>query len=289
MKFNRRDFLWSSASLAAVAASERLLLAQTPAVNPTPAPAARGAAADRLNVAVIGIHGRGRDHLDGMAGRHNCVVTHVCDVDTATQNVPAVAAKLTAIAARQGGVRPEFVQDLRRIMDNPNIQLVTIATPNHWHSLAAIWALAAGKHVYVEKPVSHNIWEGRRLVEASRHYNKLCQAGTQIRSSAGSRQAIEYLRSGALGRVEVALCPLLQAAVRASADARGRSADSGLGRLQHSGAAPAHYAGRSIACISHYDLAPGSGITATATWATRASTRWTSPVGVSAQSGLCSG
>ncbi|HEX3316193.1 MAG TPA: Gfo/Idh/MocA family oxidoreductase [Gemmataceae bacterium] len=204
MKFNRRDFLWSSASLAAVAASESLLLAQTPAPTPTPAPTARGNPGDRLNVAVIGIRGRGREHLEGMAGRHNCVVTHICDADSATQNERAVAAKITSIAARQGGVRPEFVQDLHRIMDNPNIQLVTIATPNHWHSLAAIWALQAGKHVYVEKPVSHNIWEGRRLVEASRHYNKLCQAGTQIRSSAGSRAAIEFLHSGALGRVEVA-------------------------------------------------------------------------------------
>ena len=121
MKFNRRDFLWSSASLAAVAASERLLLAQTPAPAPTPAPTGRGNPTNRLNVAVIGIRGRGREHLDGIAGRHNCVVTHVCDVDTATQNERAVAAKLTAITARQGGVRPEFVQDLRRIMDNPNI------------------------------------------------------------------------------------------------------------------------------------------------------------------------
>src|SRR5262249_42948441 len=141
MKFNRRDFLWSSASLAAVAASEQLLRAQNPTPAPTPAPAPRGSANDRLNVAVIGVHGRGKEHLEGMGGRHNCVVTHVCDVDTAMQTNTSVANKLRSIAARQGGIRPEFVQDLRRIMDNPNIHLVTIATPNHWHSLAAIWAL----------------------------------------------------------------------------------------------------------------------------------------------------
>jgi predicted dehydrogenase len=204
MKFNRRDFLWSSASLAAVAASEAALLAQTPPAQENPAPTGRGAPNERLNIAVIGIRGRGQDHLEGLAGRHNCVVTHICDVDTATQNEPNVARKLTSITQRQGNVRPEFVQDLRRIMDNPNIHAVSVATPNHWHSLAAIWAMQAGKHVYVEKPVSHNVWEGRRLVEASRHYNKICQAGTQIRSQAGSRRAIEFLRSGRLGRVEVA-------------------------------------------------------------------------------------
>jgi predicted dehydrogenase len=99
---------------------------------------------------------------------------------------------------------PRVVQDLRRIMDDPSIQIVSIATPNHWHALAAIWAMQAGKDVYVEKPVSHNVSEGRRIVEASRRFNRICQAGTQIRSSTGSRQALEFLRSGRLGEVRVA-------------------------------------------------------------------------------------
>jgi predicted dehydrogenase len=96
------------------------------------------------------------------------------------------------------------VQDLRRIMDDKSIHAVSIATPNHWHALAAIWAMQAGKHVYVEKPVSHNVWEGRRIVEASRHYNKICQTGTQIRSQSGIREAMEYVRAGKLGQVQVA-------------------------------------------------------------------------------------
>jgi predicted dehydrogenase len=104
----------------------------------------------------------------------------------------------------QGGEAPTVVTDMRRLFDNRDIHAVTIATPNHWHSLAGIWAMQAGKHVYVEKPVSHNVWEGRRLVEAARHYNKICQAGTQIRSNPGIRQAIEFIRSNELGACTIA-------------------------------------------------------------------------------------
>lgn len=155
---------------------------------------------ERLNVAVIGVKSRGRNHISGFAGRHNCVVTHVCDPDSAVVG--------GAISSAQGSnpnrLRPEYVRDLRRIMDNNDIHIVSIATPNHWHSLAAIWAMQSGKHVYVEKPVSHNVWEGRRLVEISRATGKLCQAGTQIRSSTGVQQAIQYLQSGQLGALQVA-------------------------------------------------------------------------------------
>ena len=104
----------------------------------------------------------GADHIRGLAGQHNCRVTHICDVNTAVTGGAA-----TLVERGQMGVTPTVVQDLRRIMDNREIHAVTIATPNHWHSLAAIWAMQAGKHVYVEKPVSHNIWEGRRMVEAA--------------------------------------------------------------------------------------------------------------------------
>jgi predicted dehydrogenase len=89
-------------------------------------------------------------------------------------------------------------------MDDPNIDIVTIATPNHWHSLAAIWALQAGKDVYVEKPVSHNVSEGRRVVEMARKHNRICQAGTQCRSMPGSIQAIEHVKSGKIGEVKLA-------------------------------------------------------------------------------------
>jgi predicted dehydrogenase len=195
-RLTRRDFLQGSAALAAACATGGLLSDR----RTTQAAQAgnTGGANERLNVAVIGVNGRGRDHVTGFAGRHNCVVTHVCDADS------AVAGRALDTAERQQRQRPEFVQDLRRIMDNRNIHIVSIATPNHWHALAAIWAIQAGKDVYVEKPVSHNVSEGRRIVEAARHHNRICQAGTQSRSSAALRQAIEYLRNGRLGRLEVA-------------------------------------------------------------------------------------
>jgi predicted dehydrogenase len=187
----RRQFLQGSAALAGAS------LVGRPAAADEPRPRA-GAANDRIHVAVLGVHGRGRDHVRGYAGRNNCVVTHVCDADS------AVAGPALADAERLQRRRPTYVQDLRRIMDDSSIHVVSIATPNHWHALAAIWALQAGKDVYVEKPVSHNVSEGRRIVEAARRHNRICQAGTQIRSSTGVRQAIEFLRSGGLGRVRVA-------------------------------------------------------------------------------------
>jgi predicted dehydrogenase len=189
----RRLFLQASAALA----GSSLLGRHAAADEPRPQ-AGRGPANEQIHVAVLGVHGRGRDHVRGYAGRHGCVVTHVCDADS------AVAGPALQDAERRQHRRPTFVQDLRRIMDDPGVHVVSIATPNHWHALAAIWALQAGKDVYVEKPVSHNVSEGRRTVEAARRHNRICQTGTQIRSSTGMRQAIDFLRSGGLGRVRIA-------------------------------------------------------------------------------------
>jgi predicted dehydrogenase len=199
MRFlDRRDFLKQSAGLSGLIAAGYFATDAVVAAQEAQPAQPRGAN-ERLNIAVIGVRGRGLDHISGLAGRHNCRVTHLCDVDTAvTGNA------VTRTQKGQGGESPAVVQDLRRIMDNKEIHAVSIATPNHWHSLAAIWAMQAGKHVYVEKPVSHNIWEGRRLVEASRHYNKICQAGTQIRSNPGIREAIQFVQDGKLGRCTVA-------------------------------------------------------------------------------------
>ena len=198
MRFlDRREFLQQSAGLAALMSSGYFLHEVEGAQQTQPA-APRGAN-ERLNIAVIGARGRGLDHISGLAGRHNCRVTHICDVDTAVTGTA-----VQRVQKAQGGAAPDVVQDMRRLFENRDIHAVSIATPNHWHSLAGIWAMQAGKHVYVEKPVSHNVWEGRRLVEASRHYNKICQAGTQIRSNPGIRQAIEFIRAGELGRCTVA-------------------------------------------------------------------------------------
>ncbi len=93
---------------------------------------------------------------------------------------------------------------MRRIFDDKSVDIVSIATPNHWHSLAAIWAMQAGKDVYVEKPVSHNISEGRRMVQVARKYNRICQGGTQYRSTGANRAAAQYVREGKLGQIKLA-------------------------------------------------------------------------------------
>jgi predicted dehydrogenase len=148
---------------------------------------------ERLSVAVIGVNGRGKDHAKAYAGRKDCFVSTICDADT------AVGEKF---AATLPGAK--YVQDLRRVFDDKSVDVVSIATPNHWHALAAIWAMQAGKDVYVEKPVSHNISEGRRIVQVSRKTGRICQGGTQHRSEGPNRAAAEYIRSGKLGEVKLA-------------------------------------------------------------------------------------
>src|SRR5262245_3307 len=198
----RRDFLHDSAALTAALAGARMLPAEE-------AEAKKSDANDQLNVAVIGVRGRGRDHVNGFAGKHNCVITTICDVDDDAAG-PAIKS-----AEKAQGRAPQFVKDLRKVLDDKSINIVSIATPNHWHALAAIWALQAGKDVYVEKPVSHNVSEGRRIVEAARKYNRICQTGTQSRSMAGMRQSIEFIQSGKLGKIKLArgLCYKLRPSI----------------------------------------------------------------------------
>ena len=103
------------------------------------------------------------------------------------------------------------MQDLRQLLDDKSVDIVTTATPNHWHALVAIWAMQAGKDVYVEKPVSHNVSEGRRIVDAARKYDRICQTGTQCRSMKGSIDAIDYVHAGKIGESEHRPGPVLQA------------------------------------------------------------------------------
>ena len=115
-----------------------------------------------------------------------------------------LARELAAAVEKQQGTAPKAIQDLRRILDDRSVDAVFIATPNHWHALAAIWAMQAGKDVYVEKPVSHNLSEGRRIVQAARRTGRICQGGTQNRSNGALAAAIDYLRQGRLGEVRLA-------------------------------------------------------------------------------------
>jgi predicted dehydrogenase len=153
---------------------------------------------DTLRIAVCGVRGRGMEHIEGWSKQKDVRITTICDVD---QSVTGPAKK--AIARRYGS-EPKVVQDIRRVLDDKNIDAISIATPNHWHALATIWACQASKDVYVEKPVSHNVSEGRRMVEAARHYGRIVQTGTQCRSHKGIQDAVEFLRSGKLGPIYMA-------------------------------------------------------------------------------------
>ena len=177
--------------------------------------------------------------------------------------------------AKRYGSEPKVVQDLRRVLDDKSIDAISIATPNHWHALATIWACQAGKDVYVEKPVSHNVSEGRRMVEAARKYNRIVQTGTQCRSHKGIQDAD---RLPPLGQARPDLHgqgALLQAA-RLDRP-QGRRARFPPASTTTSGSARPR-SGRSTPTGST-TTGTGSGTTATATSATRASTRWTSPAG----------
>ncbi|MFQ3593507.1 MAG: Gfo/Idh/MocA family oxidoreductase [Gemmataceae bacterium] len=206
MKIDRRLFLDQAALLGVTAG----LLAHSRISHAENKPAkADGTKSDKLRVAVVGVKGRGLDHISGFAGRHNCEVTHICDADTGV-----ISNAMKTVKDRQGQ-EPTFVQDIRKLVENPNIDIISIATPNHWHALMAIWAMQNGKHVYVEKPVSHNVVEGRRIVEVARKTGKICQTGTQSRSSKGMREAMAFLHSGKLGKISLArgLCYKLRPSI----------------------------------------------------------------------------
>jgi predicted dehydrogenase len=191
---SRRDFLLESAAGAA-----GLAALGSPLLRAAEKAAKKADANDALHVAVVGVHGRGMSHVSGYLQKStNTVITHVCDCDSAV-----IGKAMKAVEDAQK-TPPKYEQDFRKLLEDKSIDVISIATPNHWHALMAVWALQAGKHVYVEKPVSHNVSEGRRIVEAAAKYDRLCQAGTQCRSMSGMREAIAFVRSGGIGKVTVA-------------------------------------------------------------------------------------
>lgn len=150
-----------------------------------------------IRVAVIGLNGRGKQHLSSLARLPGVRLVAICDVDL-------LVLEKTAADLAKNSVTPEKFTDVRQLLALDGLDAVTIATPNHWHSLGAIWACQAGKDVFVEKPVSHNVWEGRQLVAAAAKYNRIVQAGTQIRSGQGLIDAVAWVRAGNLGRITAA-------------------------------------------------------------------------------------
>ncbi|MFQ5805114.1 MAG: Gfo/Idh/MocA family protein [Phycisphaerae bacterium] len=196
---SRREFLIRSTQAAAgVAAAGSLLSCTADRALVTPAPRRVIGANDRINMAIIGIRSRGATLMQGFARIPNVHIKTIVDVD---ENLFAdTIKKLDGIQ----GTPPGTEHDLRRTLENKDIDAVAIATPDHWHALATIWACQAGKHVYVEKPVSHNIWEGRKMVEAARRYKCLVTAGFHNRSIRNVREAMKFLHDGKLGEIYMA-------------------------------------------------------------------------------------
>ncbi|HUQ90673.1 MAG TPA: Gfo/Idh/MocA family oxidoreductase [Bryobacteraceae bacterium] len=151
---------------------------------------------DRIQLGIVGLGGRGNDHIGAYSSLDGeCRMAAVCDVNQAARE------KATARILKEKGAAPKEFDDMRALFDSKEIDAVSITTPNHWHALAAIWACQAGKHVYVEKPASHNLFESRKMVEAARKYNRMVQVGSQSRSIPHIRRAIQLLREGAVGQV----------------------------------------------------------------------------------------
>src|ERR1700736_2003134 len=157
--------------------------------------ARKAAANDKIRVAVLGVNGRGKDHIKGFQSQPDAEVAILCDPDR------NIADERALEFFDKYGKTVKVEQDLRRVFDNKDIDAVSIATPNHWHALATIWDCQAGKDVYVEKPASYNIFEGQQMQKAARKYNRMVQGGMQSRSIPYKRRAIELLQQGAIGKV----------------------------------------------------------------------------------------
>lgn len=183
---NRRDFIKSSTGAVAASALGFNLTSYA------------GSPADTIRVAVVGFRSQGGGHINQYAKMPNVEIAALCDVDD------SVMAKGCATVEKLTGKKPAQFQDFRKLLEDKSIDAVSIATPNHWHSLMGIWACQAGKHVYLEKPCSHSYWEGKQLVAAARKYNRIVQHGTNSRSGVALREAMQKLREGVIGEVYMA-------------------------------------------------------------------------------------
>lgn len=191
---SRREFLeqsmFAAASAAALGASiPHLSAAESESSSPN----------EKLRVALLGVNGRGQSHLSAFTGRKDTEVVAIVDPDESVGMKKGVGN-----VYKKTNKKPAYYKDLRKAFDDQKIDIVSIATPNHWHALGAIWAIQSGKDVYCEKPVSHNVSEGRRIVEAARKYNKIVQTGTQCRSQPGLIDAIKFVKDGGIGEVKLA-------------------------------------------------------------------------------------
>ena len=153
---------------------------------------------DRANVAVIGVGGRGSAHINYWTKTPGARLAGLCDVNQAALE------RGSALAQKAAGEKPKEHADMRQVFADKDIDAVAITTPNHWHALATIWAVQAGKDVYVEKPACHNVYEGFKMVEAARKYNRMVQVGSQGRSMPLKQRAVELLSKGEIGEIYMA-------------------------------------------------------------------------------------
>lgn len=183
---HRRDFIKSSAATVATSALGFNIKARAGSPN------------DTIRVAVVGFRAQGNAHIKEYLKMPNVEVAALCDVDE------TVLKKGCGEVEKASGKKPKEYADLRKLLEDKSIDAVSIATPNHWHSLMGIWACQTGKDVYVEKPCSHSYWEGKQLVAAARKYNRIVQHGTNSRSTAALREGMQKLREGVIGDVYMA-------------------------------------------------------------------------------------
>jgi predicted dehydrogenase len=193
MSLPRRDFVESALALTAAAIAglrpDRSSAAEAkPAFGPL----------EKIRVATIGVNGQGAAHVGEWLKNPDVELVAICDVD------PAAYGRLAEKQFKKLDRQPEYVADVRRLLERKDIDAVSIATPNHWHALMAIWAMQSGKDVYVEKPCSHNVLEGRVMTDWARKLGRMCQMGVQSRSNPGMRQTLEFVKSGKLGPVKAA-------------------------------------------------------------------------------------
>lgn len=184
-QLSRRQFVQSSAAIGAgLMVAPSMLRAAAPS--------------EKLGVAVIGAGGRASSHIGAYLSDPRVEILYVVDADEGRAQ-----SKIDAIEKKQGS-RPKFVADMRETFDDKSVDFISTATPNHWHALCGVWAMQAGKDAYIEKPVCQTIEEGRALVAAARKYNKMCQVGTQCRSSKAVREAVQFIAEGGIGDVNFA-------------------------------------------------------------------------------------
>src|SRR5207248_9241164 len=186
MAIDRRDFLKTTGKAVTVGAATLALGDKILGAN------------DRVRVAICGVRGRGNDHIRGFARVPGAEIAALYDVDE------SVLSQRLSEVEKRGVTKPKAYVDVRKLLEDKDIDAISIATPNHWHSLMAIWACQAGKDVYVEKPCSHNLWEGKQLVRAAQEYKRIVQHGTQSRSSKGVREAVRKMNEGLIGDMYMA-------------------------------------------------------------------------------------